>query len=142
MPLAKIATATVIAAVLAVIANVLLRALAVAVLDIPQPGFEPLETRAVITSTAGGVIVAGIVYAIIDRLTNDPVKTFRMLAVIALAFSLYAPIALLLEDPPENPGTDGGSVGTLILMHVISAAIAVVALTGGGRGRGRDRDPS
>jgi len=139
MPLAKIATATVIAAVLASIANVLLRALAVAVLDIPQPEFEPLETRAVITSTVGGIAVAGIVFAIVTRLANDPVRTFRILAVVALVLSLYPPIALGLADPPENPGTDAGSIGTLILMHAISAAIVVVVLTGRGGASPRDR---
>jgi hypothetical protein len=34
-----------------------------------------------------------------------------------------------LEDPPKYPGTDAASVGTLMAMHVVTAAIAVVALT-------------
>jgi uncharacterized protein DUF6069 len=126
----RIAIATALAAVAATAANLLLRALAVAVFDIPQPEFEPLQVRAVILSTVGGVIAAGIVYAIVERLARDPVRTFYVVAGVALLASLYAPIALGLADPPENPGTDAASVGTLIAMHVVTAAIAVVLLTG------------
>jgi hypothetical protein len=35
-----------------------------------------------------------------------------------------------LQDPPEYPGTDAAAVGTLMIMHVLTAAIVVVALTG------------
>jgi predicted benzoate:H+ symporter BenE len=143
----RIALATALAAVAATAANLLLRALAVAVFDIPQPEFEPLQVRAVILSTVGGVIAAGLAYALIEWLARDPVKTFYVVAGVALLASLYAPIALGLQDPPENPGTDAGSVGTLIVMHVVTAVIVVAALTGrrrpGRAGRRRPgRDPA
>jgi hypothetical protein len=38
----RIAAATALAAVAATVANLVLRAVAVAALDIPQPGFEPM----------------------------------------------------------------------------------------------------
>ena len=124
----RIVAATAIAAVAAVVANLVLRALAVAVLDIPQPEFEPLQARAVAVSTAAGVVAAGVVYAIVERFARDPRRTFIIVAVIALVLSLWAPISLGLADPPENPGTDAGSVGTLIAMHVLAAAISVPVL--------------
>jgi hypothetical protein len=124
----RIVAATAIAAVAAVVANLVLRALAVAVLDIPQPEFEPLQARAVAVSTAGGVVAAGVVYAIVERFARDPRRTFLIVAVIALVLSLWAPLSLGLADPPENPGTDAGSVGTLIAMHVLAAAISVPVL--------------
>jgi len=126
----RIALATALAVVAATAANLLLRALAVAVFDIPQPEFEPLQVRPVILSTVGAVIAAGVVYAIVERLARDPVRTFYIVAGIALVASLYAPLGLGLQDPPENPGTNAESVGTLIAMHVVSAVIAVAALTG------------
>ncbi len=128
MPLARIAGATVVAAVVAVVANLLLRAVAVAVFDIPQPEFEPLQVRAVVASTAGGVIAAGVVFAVVARFARDPVRVFVIVAAVALVLSLWAPISLGIADPPENPGTDAGSIGTLIVMHVVAAAIAVTAL--------------
>jgi len=135
MPLARIAGATVMAAVAAVIANVLLRAVAVALFDIPQPEFEPLQLRAVVVSTASGVLAGGVVFAIVARLARDPVRVFTIVAAVALVLSLWAPISLGLADPPEDPGTDAGSVGTLIVMHVVAAAILVAAVTAAASGR-------
>ena len=128
MPLARIAVATLVAAVAAAVVNVILRALAVALFDIPQPEFEPLQLRAVVVSTVSGVVAAGVVFAIVARFARDPVRVFVIIAAVALVLSLWAPISLGLADPPENPGTDAGSVGTLIVMHVVAAAIAVGAL--------------
>jgi hypothetical protein len=123
-----VASATAMAAIAAVVANLLLRAAAVVVFDIPQPEFEPLQVRAVVTSTAGGVIAAGVVFAVVARFARDPVRVFVIVAAVALVLSLWAPISLGIADPPENPGTDAGSIGTLIVMHVVAAAIAVTAL--------------
>jgi hypothetical protein len=126
--LTSIAAATAIAVAAVVVANVLVRALAIAVFDIPQPEFEPLALRAVILSSAGAVAAAGLVFALVTRLARDPVRTYLIVAAVALVASLYAPLSLGLEDPPENPGTDAGSVGTLIAMHVVAAAISVYVL--------------
>jgi len=108
-----------LAAVAAVIANVLLRALAVAVFDIPQPEFEELNLRPVILSTLGGVIAAGLVYALIARFTPDPSRPFVIVAAVALALSLIAPLTI------DDPNADADAVGTLIAMHVVAAAISV-----------------
>ena len=124
----RVASATAMAAIAAVVANLLLRAAAVAVFDIPQPEFEPLQARAVVLSTLGGVASAGIVYAVILRLADDPARVFLVVAAVALVLSLWAPLSLGLADPPENPGTDAESVGTLIAMHVLAAAISVPVL--------------
>ena len=126
----RIAVATVLAAAAAAAANLLVRALAVGAFDIPQPEFEPLQVRPVLLSTIGSVIVAGLVFALVARLARDAVRTFYVVAGVALIASLYAPLSLGLADPPENPGTNAESVGTLIAMHVVSAAIVVAALTG------------
>lgn len=124
----RVASATAMAAIAAVVANLLLRAAAVAVFDIPQPEFEPLQARAVVLSTLGGVAAAGVVYAVILRLAGDPARVFLIVAAGALVLSLWAPLSLGLADPPENPGTDAESVGTLIAMHVLAAAISVPVL--------------
>jgi hypothetical protein len=130
-----LAAATALAAVVAAVANVLLRAIAVAVFDIPQPEFEPLELRAVVVSTVGGVLAAGLAFAAVARLADDPVRVFVIVAAVALVLSLWAPLSLGLADPPENPGTDAASVGTLMVMHVVAAAIAVPVLIGAWRRR-------
>jgi hypothetical protein len=113
----RIVTATALAAAAAVIANVLLRALAVAVFDIPQPEFEELNLRPVILSTLGGVIAAGIVYAVIRR-----TRPFLIVAAVALLLSLIAPLTI------DDPNADADAIGTLIAMHVVAAAISVPIL--------------
>jgi hypothetical protein len=118
-----------IAALAATVANVLLRFIAVALLDIPQPEFEPLQLRDVIVSSLGATIVAGLVWALIVRFARDPTRTFRIVAAVALVLSLAAPLQVGLADPPDYPGTDAGSVGTLIAMHLVTAAICVAVFT-------------
>jgi hypothetical protein len=118
----RIARATAIAAVAAMLANLLLRAAGVAVFDIPQPEFEPLNVRPVILSTLGGVIAAGIVRALLSA------RTFAIVAVVALALSFIAPLTI------DDPNADAEAVGTLIAMHVLAAAISVPTLVRASRG--------
>jgi hypothetical protein len=113
-----VVTATAIAAVAAVVANVLLRAAAVAAFDIAQPEFEELNLRPVIVSTLGGVIAAGAVYALLGRRR----RPFLIVAALALALSLIAPLTI------DDPNADAAAVGTLIAMHVLAAAISVTIL--------------
>lgn len=107
---------TAIALVAAVVVNVLVRAIAIAAFDIPD-SFEHIALRAVIVSTIIGVLAAAAVYAVIRR---D--RTFVIVAAVALVVSLAAPLSVSDEG-------DAAAVGTLMLMHVTTAAIAVGALT-------------
>lgn len=117
-----------IAAVAAVVANVLVRAAAIALFDIPE-AFEHLALRAVIVSTLAGVLAAGLVYAVIVRRAANPDRTFTIVAAVALVLSFAAPLSVGLQDPPEYPGTDAAAVGTLMAMHVAAAAIVVAVFT-------------
>jgi hypothetical protein len=117
-----------IAAVAAVVANVLVRAAAIALFDIPE-AFEHLALRAVIVSTLAGVLAAGLVYAVIVRRAANPDRTFTIVAAVALVLSFAAPLSVGLQDPPEYAGTDAAAVGTLMAMHVAAAAIVVAVFT-------------
>ena len=127
VPLATIAGATLLAAVATALANALLRALAVAVFDIPD-AFEHLALRAVLVSSFAGVVAGGLVFAFVAARAKDPVRTFTILAAVLLVVSLLAPLSVGLEDPPEYPGTDAASVGTMMAMHVVAAVICVTGL--------------
>jgi hypothetical protein len=107
---------TAVAAVAAVVVNVLVRAIAKAVFDIPD-SFEHLALRAVILSTLFGVAAAALVYAAIRN-----TRTFLIVAAVALVVSLAAPLSVSDEG-------DAAAVGTLMCMHVTTAAIVVAALT-------------
>ena len=106
---------TALIAVAAVAVNVLVRAIAIAAFDIPS-GFEHIALRAVIVSTLIGVLAAAAVYAVIR---ND--RTFVIVAAVALVVSLAAPLSV------SDQG-DAAAVGTLMLMHLLTAAIVVLGL--------------
>jgi len=105
-----------IAAVAAVAVNVIVRALAIALFDIPDD-FEHIALRAVIVSTLIGVIAATLVYAVIRN-----ARTFVIVAAVALVVSLAAPLSVSDEG-------DAAAVGTLMLMHVTTAAIVIYSFT-------------
>jgi Mg/Co/Ni transporter MgtE len=111
---------TAIAAVGAVVVNVIVRAIAIALFDIPDT-FEHIALRAVIVSTLIGVIAAALVYALIARTASNPDRTFTIVAATALVLSLAAPLSLGFEE--------GAAVGALVLMHVLTAAIVVPVFT-------------
>jgi hypothetical protein len=67
-------------------------------------------------STLGGVIAAGVVYALLAR------RVFLIVAGVALILSLAAPLTI------DDPDADAEAVGTLIAMHVVAAAISVPVL--------------
>jgi Family of unknown function (DUF6069) len=112
-------TRTAIAAVAAVVVNVLVRALALAVFDIPDD-FEHIELRAVVLSTLVGVLAAAVVYALIARRARNPARTFTLVAAGALVVSFAAPISVEGDDT---------AVGTLMFMHVTTAVIVVLTFT-------------
>lgn len=107
---------TALVAVAAVVVNVLVSLAAEALFDIPDT-FEHIELRAVIVSTLVGVLGAAIVRAFIR---SD--RTFVIVAAVALVVSLAAPLSVSDEG-------DAAAVGTLMLMHVLTAAIVVLGLT-------------
>jgi hypothetical protein len=105
-----------IAAVAAVVANVVVAVIAKALFDIPD-SFEHIEPRAVIVSTLVGVVAATLVYAVIRD-----ARRFTIVAAVALVLSLAAPLSVSDEG-------DAAAVGTLMLMHVLTAAIVVYTFT-------------
>jgi hypothetical protein len=107
---------TALVAVAAVVVNVLDGVVAKALFDIPD-SFEHIELRAVIVSTLVGVLAAAVVRALIR---SD--RTFVIVAVVALVVSLAAPLSVSDEG-------DAAAVGTLMLMHVTTAAIVVLGFT-------------
>src|SRR5690554_7110959 len=68
-----------LALVAALAANAVIRAIALAVLDV-APEFDPLQTPAFALLTTVGVVAAVIVYTIIGRLSQRPVRTFHIVA--------------------------------------------------------------
>lgn len=122
------AIATAAGAAASAAANTVVRLASVSALDVPH-AFEPLQAGGAPTSSVVAAVGAGVVLAALARFTRRPVRNF--LAVSGVVFLLsFAPLVRMgLADPPEFPGTTGGTLATLSLMHVVSAAIVVPLLT-------------
>ena len=110
----------------AVAANLVVRAAAVLVFDIP-PEFEPLATAGpTIFLTVIGV-GAGLVAALtIDSLSDRPVPLFQRIVVVALLVSLVPDLYMLTSGGQEAfPGATVPAVITLMVQHVAAAAVVL-----------------
>jgi uncharacterized protein DUF6069 len=110
----------------AIVANVVIQQVAVAVLQ-PDPLFMPLTLIVPIVFTFVGVLGAVIVYALIGRFSQQPVRLFRRVALVTLVVSFIPDILMLITK--FNPGTTTANVAVLILMHIVAWGIAVGMLT-------------
>lgn len=91
--------------------------------------YEHLEYGPVTTLTVLGSVGAVVAYAVVDRLSRRPDRTFLGLAVVVLLLSFVPDIGLLLTDDAATVG----AVAVLMVMHVTTAAVCVAVLTDLGR---------
>lgn len=117
------------AIVLSVVANIVARVILFAVLELPA-GFPPLQVGAITFFTVVGTLGAVIVYAIVRRRAAQPIRTFRIIAVVALIISVIPNVALAV-DPSAAPFPGGTPLAflALIVFHVVAAGVSVGLLT-------------
>ena len=119
----RIALATLAAAAVATVVNLALEETARHLFDV-SPDFNPFQGT-VAPYTIGGVILAGIAYALVRRVRRDPRRTYLRLAAVALALSWLPDVGLVLVN---DPGATLPAVGSLMVMHAAAAVIAVGTL--------------
>jgi hypothetical protein len=115
-----------LAIVVSIIVNVIIRFIAVALLN-PPPEFTPLSVTMPIVFTLIGGVLAVIAFAIVAKLAKNPIRTYRIVATVALIVSFIPDIGILASAP--FPGTNVGTVGALMVMHVATGVIMVYGLT-------------
>ena len=108
-------------AIIAAVATILVRMLAVVVFDIPSD-FQPLTLGPVVVSSIVGALGATIVFAVVGRFARLPIRLFRIIAVVVLLLSFLNPILALPEASLQT-------IFTLEFMHVVVAAVSVGLLT-------------
>ena len=89
-----------------------------------SPDFPPFQ-GSVAPYTAGGVILAGVAYAVVRRFNRDADRVYLRLAIVALVLSLIPDVALLFIN---EPGASVPAVASLMVMHAVTAAIVVTLL--------------
>ena len=89
-----------------------------------SPEFEPFQGT-VAPYTAGGLVLAGIAYAVVQRFFLDAGRVYIRLAIVALALSWIPDVALLFIN---EPGATVPAVASLMVMHAVAAAVVVTLL--------------
>jgi hypothetical protein len=115
-----------------VIATLAIRWAALAALDIPAE-FPPLAGPGpTIFFTAVASVGAVRVFAALRRYRNRPERLFRRIALAVLLVS-FGPDLWLLTDGAASafPGATPSGVGSLMMMHVVAAAVIVWSITAG-----------
>lgn len=124
--MARLAVVGALAVAVAVVVNVVIRTVAVTVFGVGD-GFLPLGVGPTVFFTVVGMTGAVVVFGLILRFASRPVRLFRRVALVVLLVSLVPDLLMLFSS--SVPGTSVASVGTLMLEHVASWAVAVGMLT-------------
>ena len=89
-----------------------------------SPEFEPFQGT-VAPYTAGGVILAGVAFAVLQRFVHDTARLYARVAIVALVLSLIPDGALLFIN---EPGATVPAVVSLMVMHTVAAAVVVTSI--------------
>ena len=128
-PLSKVLIAGVIAIVGSILANMIVRAIGLALIG-AQPDFDPLATFGpVVIFSVMFIAVATLIFLLITRVSRSVTRTWTVVALLGLVVGLIPDIMLLVspEAMPLGTVTTGG-VLVLIAMHVVSGIITWWAL--------------
>ncbi len=116
-----------LAIVSAVIANLIVRAIAVAFFGVPG-SFQYFQATYIISSTIIYLLLALIAFALVNHFAHRPIRFYRALALVALLISFLIP-AMALGGLLPTPGMNVHIFWTMIVMHSVSAVIVVGLLT-------------
>jgi hypothetical protein len=113
--------------VVVAIANLIIRTIAVAFFGVPDR-FQYLQAPFVIGSTVIFLLLALLASMLVNRFARRPIRFYRVLALVALFVSLLNPVMAFVGLFPV-PGMNVHIFWTMIVMHIVSAIIAVGLLT-------------
>jgi drug/metabolite transporter (DMT)-like permease len=122
-PLTELVKRGGIALLLSLLANGLI-VWAVTTTDAVAP-YEPLAYPPVFLLTAAGAVGATVAYALVDRWSDRPDRTFAIVVVVVLLLSFVPDVTVA----PTLPGATTAGIAVLMAMHVTVAAICYAALT-------------
>ncbi len=110
-----------------VIANLIIRSIAVSSFGVPET-FQYVQAPYVIGSTILFVLVALLVFVLVNRFARRPIQFYRLLAFVVLCISFLSPVMALVGLFPA-PEMTLSIFWTMIVMHIVSAIIVVGLFT-------------
>jgi hypothetical protein len=113
----------------AVVANLVTRILLGAVLGLPAE-FPPLQYPAIAFLTILGTSAGAVVFYLISRRARDPIRTYWIVAMAALALSII-PNFFIMTNPSMMPFPGGSALafGILIVFHLVAGIVSTAVLT-------------
>lgn len=109
------------------IVNVIVRTVAVAFFGVSST-FSYFQLPYIIGSTIIYLLLAILAFVLVSRFARQPIRFYCMLALVALLVSLLFPV-MALNGSLATPGMNIHIFWTMIVMHTISAVLAVGLLT-------------
>lgn len=109
----------------AVVGNLIVGFLAKAIFPI-SADFLPLGTVRYVIFTIVGVLGGIIVYVVLAKRAQNPIRTYQRIAWIILVLSALPDIGLLVSN--IMPGTTPAAIGTLMVMHLVAGLSAIYIL--------------
>ncbi|HZO71586.1 MAG TPA: DUF6069 family protein [Ktedonobacteraceae bacterium] len=110
-----------------VIVNLVIRSIAVSVFGVPE-AFQYLQAPSVIGGTIVFLLAALLALVLVNRFAQRPIRFYRLLALVVLCISLLSPVMALAGLFPA-PGMTLSIFWTMIVMHIVSAAIVISLCT-------------
>jgi Family of unknown function (DUF6069) len=110
-----------------VIVNLIIRSIAVSIFGVSET-FQYLQGSYVIGSTIVFVLLALLVFMLVNRFAQHPIQFYRLLAFVVLCISFLSPVLALIGLFPAA-GMTLSIFWTMIVMHIVSAIIVVSLLT-------------
>ena len=114
--------------VIAALVNLVVRLLAVSFFGVAS-SFLYLQTPVVISTTVVFLMLALLAFVLVGRISRHPVRICRIVAAMALLVSFLNPLLLLAGWWLPAVGMNLRIFWTMIVMHIVSALIAVSLLT-------------
>ena len=113
--------------VCAVVANLIIRSIAVSAFGVPET-FQYLQAPSIISSTIVFLLVALLAFVLVGRVARRPIRFYRILAFVVLCISFLSPVMALVGLLPA-PGMTLSIFWAMIVMHLVSAIIVVGLFT-------------
>lgn len=123
----KIGLVGLAAIVASIVANLIVLFAAKALLDLPAE-FAPLQAGAIVTFTFIGTFLAMVAFWIISRVAKNPIRTYQIVAVVALILSIIPNIGLMFNPgmmPMPGDSATPLAAGVLIVFHFVAAGICI-----------------
>lgn len=122
----SVVRASAIAAGAAIVGNLVILGIATLLLGVPFMG-QTVNPISIIISTLVATALAGVVYGLVLRFSQQPARTFTITGVIGYIISLSGPLMGIMGMMPGMVFT-GQLVAAMILMHTLSTIIIVRTL--------------